>query len=116
MNTICSFISSGVWPFAGVLTIFTVSLASRLLRSRAYEDYVRLYREHRRVALSLPGEPYDFGRNSQRLWQIMWEQQEEPVLESARQRAISKERYFWVVLVCLACTGGAFILIVILSC
>ncbi len=81
---ICLFVVLGIWLI--VYAPFRLSLSTR------HQEYARLYRDHYRIALALPGEPYDFGRNVARLHQILHVAQTDRLLESARQLALHERR------------------------
>ena len=78
------FLVIGIWLV--VAAPFRLSLGAR------HQEYVRLYRDHYRIALALPDEPYDFGRNVARLYQILHEAQTDLRIESARQFALHERR------------------------
>ncbi len=78
------FVVLGIW--------LVVAAPFRLSFGARHQEYARLYRDHYRIALALPGEPYDFGRNVARLYQILHEPQTAPLLESARQLALHERR------------------------
>jgi hypothetical protein len=77
----------------GVLALIGLLLVTpSLLWPRSYEEYVILYRERRQIALSMPGEPYDFGHDPLRLLRILREVQTDPLLERARRLVLGDLR------------------------